>query len=202
MGEALDASSHVIMVVSKPYKESSNCRMEASYANQLQKKGKLRIIFVMAQQHYTTVSTPDSCDGWLGVTIGDALWYPLWTDAHIKSTATEISKIVGDHSKIATNRQLKQHPAAAAANTSHAVAAAPAASSAHTEGEKDVNAAFAILQTPASATDAAALKKKLDELGVTVASDLLELDAEYLTPLAELLKPVQRKKFVKFVGLA
>ena len=39
--------------------------MEAKYANQLLKKKRLTIIYVMMQSDYTTVSD-ESCDGWLG----------------------------------------------------------------------------------------------------------------------------------------
>ena len=56
MAQAVEASSFVIIAVSKPYKESPNCRIEAKYANQLMKKGKVKIIFVMMQKEYTTVS--------------------------------------------------------------------------------------------------------------------------------------------------
>ena len=62
MAEALEAASVCIIFVSKQYKESPNCRMEAKYANQLYKKGKLRIIYVMMQQDYTTASSPECID--------------------------------------------------------------------------------------------------------------------------------------------
>jgi len=62
MAEAVEASSVIVVCVSRPYKERPNCRMEAKYANQLLKKGRLRILFVMMQMDYTTVSEPDCCD--------------------------------------------------------------------------------------------------------------------------------------------
>jgi len=62
MAEAIEASSMVVICVSKQYKESPNCRMEARYTNQLCKKGKVKIVYVMMQQEYTTVSEPDCCD--------------------------------------------------------------------------------------------------------------------------------------------
>jgi hypothetical protein len=106
MAEALEAASHVIIVVSKDYKESANCRMEAKYANQLTKKGKLKTIFLMVQNEYTTASTPEYCDGWLGIMIGDSLWYPLWNENQIESTANEISKVVGYESRLDFNTRL------------------------------------------------------------------------------------------------
>ena len=62
MAEAIEAASVVIVCVSKQYKESANCRMEAKYANQRLKKGKLKIVYVMMQEEYTTVSCEDTCD--------------------------------------------------------------------------------------------------------------------------------------------
>ena len=56
MAQAVEASSIVIICVSKQYKERPNCRMEAEYANQLFKKKKLKIMYVMMQDTYTTVS--------------------------------------------------------------------------------------------------------------------------------------------------
>jgi hypothetical protein len=41
------------------------------------KKQKLNIIYVMLDKNYTTVSTPNCVDGWLGIMLGDALWYHL-----------------------------------------------------------------------------------------------------------------------------
>jgi hypothetical protein len=62
MAEAVENASHVIICVSKNYKESANCRQEALYTNQKYKNGLLKIIYVMVDQQYTTVSRPHSCD--------------------------------------------------------------------------------------------------------------------------------------------
>lgn len=206
MGEALDAASFVIMVVSKPYKESSNCRMEASYANQLQKKGKTKIIFVMAQQNYTTVSSPYCCDGWLGVTIGDALWYPLWDDAQIRSTANEIIKIIGNNTaRMSINREIKANNstqqvvhALTEPVTSHAAAAPTTPGK---DNEINHEAAFDILKDTSNATDEDGLVICMDDLGIKVSSDLLELEKEDLLPLAGFLKTVPKKKLLKFLKL-
>jgi hypothetical protein len=61
MAEALEKSAVVIMCVSEQYKDSANCRMEAKYASQLANNQALRILFVMMQENYTTVSKPDRC---------------------------------------------------------------------------------------------------------------------------------------------
>lgn len=60
--EAIDAASVMIICVSYQYKLSANCRCEASYASQRAKRGKIRLLYVMMQEEYTTVSSPDSCD--------------------------------------------------------------------------------------------------------------------------------------------
>eukprot|EP01042_Synura_sphagnicola_P001817 gene1817-2132_t len=100
MAEAVEASSAIVVCVSRPYKERPNCRMEAKYANQLLKKGRLRILFVMMQMDYTTVSEPECCDGWLGIMIGDALWYPLWDESAVQTTASSIAAILGEQAKV------------------------------------------------------------------------------------------------------
>jgi len=74
MAAAVEASSHVVVCVSKDYKVSPNCRQEGSYARQQEKKGKLKIIYVMMQQQYTTVSSPECVDGWLAIMVADKLW--------------------------------------------------------------------------------------------------------------------------------
>ena len=58
MAEALEAASVVVICVSRLYEERPNCRMEAKYANQLLKKGRVRHVFLMMEQTYTTVSQP------------------------------------------------------------------------------------------------------------------------------------------------
>jgi hypothetical protein len=99
MAEAIECSHTVIVCVSKEYKVSGNCRSEANYANQLRKKGKVNILYVMMQEGYTTVSEPDSVDGYLGLMIGASLWYPLWNAEHAKTVATDLAGIIGDNAK-------------------------------------------------------------------------------------------------------
>jgi hypothetical protein len=74
MAAAVEASSHVVVCVSREYKNSVNCQQEATYARQFEKKGKLKIIYVMMQSDFTSVSQPDSVDGWLGIMVGNSLW--------------------------------------------------------------------------------------------------------------------------------
>ena len=61
--------------------------------------GKAELAFVMMQEEYTTVSTPESCDGYLGLMIGGALWYPLYSEKNVASTAQQIAELIGDHAR-------------------------------------------------------------------------------------------------------
>jgi hypothetical protein len=184
MAQAVEAASHVIVFVSKDYKESANCRMEAKYTNQLSKKGKVKPIFVMVQNEYTTVSTPEYVDGWLGIMIGDSLWYPMWSESQIDSTAQEIAKVLGNEAK------LNYTPAPSSTPTSNAQS-----------GAVDYNSAFALLKDHNSATDAHEIDVKLNDFGVQSAGDLQALDKEDIIELSELLKKVQKKKFLTFLKI-
>ena len=64
--------------VSRAYKESSNCRMEAQYA--LQKKKPL--IPLMLTQGY-------EADGWLGLLLGTSIWYGYYGETLSSETAFE-----------------------------------------------------------------------------------------------------------------
>lgn len=53
----------------------------------------------MMQEEYTTVSSPECCDGYLGLMIGSALWYPLFSEGNVQTTAQHIAELVGDHAR-------------------------------------------------------------------------------------------------------
>ena len=72
MAKKREASSHADCC--SDYKISPNCRQEGSYARQQEKKGKLKIIYVMMQEQYTTGSSPECVDGWLAIMVADKLW--------------------------------------------------------------------------------------------------------------------------------
>merc|ERR1711960_43660 len=67
MALAVEGSEVMLIGVSRAYKESSNCRMEAQYG--LQKKKAM--IPLMMQDGY-------EADGWLGLLLGTSLWYALY----------------------------------------------------------------------------------------------------------------------------
>jgi hypothetical protein len=67
MAEAVEGAQVMLIGVSRAYKESSNCRMEAQYGIQRQKD----MIPLMMQEGYQP-------DGWLGMLLGTKLWHPLF----------------------------------------------------------------------------------------------------------------------------
>ena len=102
MAEAIEKSHTVIVCVSRGYKDSVNCQKEASYAHQLKDKGKVKLIYVMVQQEFTTVSKPDCIQGPLALWIGDALWYPLWDVGQVQGTGDKLAGLVGNNAKLVT----------------------------------------------------------------------------------------------------
>ena len=74
MAKAVERSSFVIVFVSKRYKESANCRQEAQYARGREKRGRVKMLYVMTDAKYTSVSEPEAVDGWLGMMVGQQLW--------------------------------------------------------------------------------------------------------------------------------
>jgi hypothetical protein len=71
MSQAIDQADVVIMAVSREYKDSANCRLEAEYAH-VQKKP---MLFMMMQADFTAPS------GWLGMLVGASLWYGFFDPA-------------------------------------------------------------------------------------------------------------------------
>ena len=53
--------------VSRSYKESANCRLEAQYAYQREKE----MVPLMVEDGYTA-------DGWLGLLLGTRLWFQVY----------------------------------------------------------------------------------------------------------------------------
>ncbi len=113
MADAIEHSHTIIICVSPAYKASANCRMEAKYANDMHKRGKVKLVFVMMEHGYTTRSSPEHVDGWLGLMIGDHLWHAMWAGDHVAAVAAAIHVAIGPSS-----------PAAAAAAASPASALA------------------------------------------------------------------------------
>merc|ERR1711981_1214338 len=81
----------VVIAVSKAYKESVNCRMEGQYANRERNHGDVKVEYIMMDESYTTISKGTRVDGWLGIMIGNALWYPAWERSQLVETADLIA---------------------------------------------------------------------------------------------------------------
>jgi hypothetical protein len=79
MALAVEGSAVVLLGVSRAYKESSNCRMEAQYA--LQKKKPL--IPLMLTQGYEP-------DGWLGLLLGTSMWYGFYGETLSSGSAFDV----------------------------------------------------------------------------------------------------------------
>merc|ERR1711927_131478 len=76
MALAVEGSEVMLIGVSRAYKESSNCRMEAQYG--LQKK-KAMIPLKLTQGY--------EADGWLGLLLGTSLWYAMYGEVLTSDSA-------------------------------------------------------------------------------------------------------------------
>ena len=66
MSAAIEDAAVVVYGISKAYKESTNCRLEAQYAHQQEKE----MVPLMMEEEYRP-------NGWLGMLLGVRLWYAL-----------------------------------------------------------------------------------------------------------------------------
>ena len=82
MALAVEGSAAVLIGVSRPYKESSNCRMECQYAYQKKKA----IVPVKLTDGY-------EADGWLGLLLGSSLWYAFYGVVLESDSAFEVRTI-------------------------------------------------------------------------------------------------------------
>lgn len=57
-------------------------------------------------EQYTTRSEADCVDGWLGIMLGDALWYPLWSEACVAPTAKALASVIGTNAQSAQSAQM------------------------------------------------------------------------------------------------
>ena len=94
MAAAIEHSHTIVVCVSRAYKASANCRMEAKYANDMHKRGKVQLVFVMMEREYTTRSSPEYVDGWLGLMISDQLWHGMWAGDQVAAVAAAIHAAV------------------------------------------------------------------------------------------------------------
>jgi hypothetical protein len=131
MAAAIEHSHTIIVCVSRAYKASANCRMEAKYANDMHKRGKVNLVFAMMEQDYTTRSSPEYVDGWLGLMVGDQLWHGMWAHDQVAAVAAAIHGAVGCASSAAAAAAVSSTAtsATAARPSPQATASAPLSTS-------------------------------------------------------------------------
>ena len=159
MADAVERASSVVICVTKHYKESSACRMEADYAYQLQK----RIIFLKCEDYKP--------DGWLGMftrlflacfltcslvraalgmLLGSKLWYNFydpnifydemnhWVTKNLEPPAAKTAnKVKRTEARRRSVEQASARRGSLAGNPAAAAAAAAAASNTAAEGGAD-----------------------------------------------------------------
>ena len=181
LAKAVESASHVVVCVSRSYKESQFCRMEANYAQQLCRNDRLQMHWVMLESDYTPISKGTSCNGWLGLMIGDDPWYPGFHDAAICASALKLTSIFGKAGYIES--------------------ASDTVSGGRGSREDGLNvvAAYDLLMSSDEddpSTASPAVKALLKRFGVKCAEDLEYLERDNLVELSNELKIVSRKKFL------
>jgi len=89
MAEAVEKSQVVIVCMTRKYKESPACRLEAEYTVKLRKE----IIPLMLEANY-------SPDGWLGILLGSKLYYAFNDDHTFETKFIELAKGLGNKGKL------------------------------------------------------------------------------------------------------
>ena len=88
MAEAVENASVVLVCVSRRYKESQNCRSEATYAYDLKKD----IIPLMMECNYKG-------DGWLGIIVTGKMRFKFWSKDVLEESVTKLIRELGERGK-------------------------------------------------------------------------------------------------------
>ena len=88
MAEAVENGSVVLVCVSRRYKESQNCRSEATYAYDLKKD----IIPLMMECNYKG-------DGWLGLIVTGKMRFKFWSKDVLEESVTKLIRELGERGK-------------------------------------------------------------------------------------------------------
>eukprot|EP01048_Picozoa_sp_COSAG05_P004418 COSAG05_NODE_237_length_13170_cov_25.700558_5_plen_1165_part_00 len=96
MADAVEDAAVMCYGVSRAYKESANCRLEAQYAYQRQKE----MVPLMLEERYRA-------NGWLGMLLGVRLWYAfcgsvLLSESAFEGKMEELCRELGDRGKEGT----------------------------------------------------------------------------------------------------
>jgi hypothetical protein len=93
MAQAIEHADVVVIFVSRAYRDSYNCKLEGKYAQVRERAGLTKILFVMMEEDYTPQAN-GGVDGWLGMLIGDNIWYPGWDPDKSNETVSELSRAI------------------------------------------------------------------------------------------------------------
>ena len=93
MAKAIEVADVVIIFVSRAYRDSYNCKLEGRYAQVRERANLVKILFVMMEEDYTPESNC-GVDGWLGMLIGDHIYYPGWDTDKLDETVAELAKAI------------------------------------------------------------------------------------------------------------
>ncbi len=187
----------------------------------LEKRGLLKIIYVMMDENYTTVTNP-AVDGWLAMYIGDNIWYPLWNHSKVSETSAAIAYLISGQAAAAPSSPSHQIvisqsvPLASPSADSDqyllgkvsGIPMTPHATSLKhrfdvfdvygtRESPNPVQVAWSILLDEFSAKDVAALRSALVNSGVNSADDLIHISLPDLKVLLESLKPAKAGRLKK-----
>jgi len=186
MAAAIDNSGTILVLVSEKYKDSVNCRFEASYSNALRKKGKLNMIFAMCQPDYTTVSkTP--IEGWLAFMIGADLWYGAFSPDKVADAVSQFQSHLPAETK---------HGGAAVQPSAYvAPKGAPKAAAAGPKGDMDIKDWLISLAAPM-----AVYAPSMSSYGFETSNMLKDYSSEeFIEALNDMeitMKPPHKKKLI------
>ncbi|XP_072035118.1 uncharacterized protein [Amphiura filiformis] len=89
MANAVEKAAVVLVAMSHKYKESNNCRTEASYAYKMKKP----IVPLLVEDAYDP-------DGWLGALVGMLLYYKIEDQTTLQKQLPQIMKELGENARI------------------------------------------------------------------------------------------------------
>lgn len=187
MPEAVDASHTIIVCVSPAYKDDVNCLMEAKYIMGRLHVSDLKLIFLMLDQKFTTISA-HPIDGWLSFFVGTETGFPLWDRLMVITTTREIAKIMGENCK------------SSAAMSTQKVMSIEVEGRGPGTGVIDYAMAWSILTNPMKARYYKALVGIMQDMGVMQQSDLALCDEEQLLMLGLMLRQLHQASYLKAIG--
>ena len=96
MADAVEGAALMLLCYSAPYKRSANCRMEAEYGHKIGKKN----LFIRVQPQYKP-------DGWLGLLLGNNLYYDISGEMFERNCSRVIQEIMRKLEKSPNNKGVK-----------------------------------------------------------------------------------------------